>query len=766
MRQASNHEDPSNNGSLYLKYLGGHVLDTCLVTQTGGDNNRRFWIGSDYYADGVNTVDLSTNEFIATSSAISNHVTNEFKNSEVDTHSVTRVADALGAGFRTMSGANLTSAVVPNQTTYPATIYGAVALSPSIASSRMLYIGAWLTKFPGGGGSLDRSINDSHILHINTSGAVSETATFDVGAGGKFYICDIVEDASFDYVYGREYVPGVGNFTPSHFENFATDTTYMTVARTPHGSLMSTEHTGGVFTTYQFWSGSVWQSAIANSGRMKDTNGNDIAGDAGVAKLATNSYILVAQKYLEQEKRCYKSTTPEGPWDHYITVPAPPFSANYFGAGDERVSLHTKVHPDFPAPDGYVMTMCAVLATSPIGRHVFEAGTPYFVAVPEPGLDIIPSVISASATLQMPAQVQRVIQYVQPAVITIPGLSQEPGVLISLVFTQPSISAAATIHGPTIVLGQSTVSVGVINAPATVSAPSMFNVFTVTRSIIQGSDDATEIPGSAPTIDDTELFANAIGVRLGFRFQDIQVPNSANVITAAINLVLGDGAKNDAEGIWYGQAADNPGTFTITDGDIDGRAVTGTSVSWTNNDLGITGAVVDTPNLEVIVEEILNRPGWSSGNSMVFILDHNSNVDKLDIAAFENVTYDPASLTISYLSSATLITPGVITVSTTVPAASIGAIISPGTITVTTTVHAPSITLGIQFINLSRIDAGAFTWAPSVINTIVSVGVPVTFRDPVSAAAFVDPINKAALSDPNTRVGFNDDHDIVFQEND
>lgn len=764
IRQSSDHEDPANSGSFYLNYLGGDCLDTCIVTQTGQDQNRRFWVGSDYYINGTNAVDLAINEFLTGTLPNRNHLTNEFKNTEVDKWGATRSADALGAGFRTMSGPNLTPAFTPNQTTYPSTLYWNLAVSPSVSVSRVLYVGAWLTTFPGGGGALDHQVEDSHILHINGFGTVSETATFDVGPGGKFYICDIVEDTSFDYVYGREFVPQFGDFSPNYFDDELTVTSFTTVARTPHGSLMATGHTGGTFTTYQFWSGTSWTSSIANLARLEDTNGNDIAGDCGIAKLGTSNYVLVAQDYFELEKRCYRSTTPEGPWSHYYTIPAPPFGIDYFGVGDHRGQLHTKVHPDFPSPDGHVMTMAAPLSAATPGRHILDGGTPYFLAVPEPGLDVKPPLINAAATVHSPIQVQLVIQYVQPPVIAVPSLTQEPQHLISLIFGMPSISTAVTMQAPVVGINLAAISPATINVATTVYSTSVFNVITVTRSVSQGNDDGYEEPGFAPVLTDTDLYWNKVGIYIGLRFQDIQVPQGATIVTAALSLVISEGAKNDAEGLFYAEDVDNAVTFGGTDGNIDTRTTTGVSVSWTANDLGITGATAVSPNIGPVIQEVLDRAGWASGNSLVILYVHNSDIDKLQIAAFEHATHAAPLLTIHYLSSALIVSPGSISATASVKTPGIGAIIDPGTITVVTSMHAPSVTLFEQLVQTNKIDAGSFLYAPIVVNSVIAVGVPVSFRDPLAATTVSDPVNVASLNDPTIRVGFGDDHDIVFQE--
>jgi hypothetical protein len=72
-----------------------------------------------------------------------------------------------------------------------------------------------------------------------------------------------------------------------------------------------------------------------------------------------------------------------------------------------------------------------------------------------------------------------------------------------------------------------------------------------------------------------------------------------------------------------GQAADNPGTFTKTTNNISSRARTSADVTWVPAPWGTVGAQgsdQQTPGLTGVMQEIVNRTGWASGNSMVFIV--------------------------------------------------------------------------------------------------------------------------------------------------
>ena len=59
-------------------------------------------------------------------------------------------------------------------------------------------------------------------------------------------------------------------------------------------------------------------------------------------------------------------------------------------------------------------------------------------------------------------------------------------------------------------------------------------------------------------------------------------------------------------------------------------------------------AAEKTPDLKTIVQEIVNRAGWVSGNAMVFILDGSSGVGVRALVTLEHTTLTEATLTVRY----------------------------------------------------------------------------------------------------------------------
>jgi len=104
------------------------------------------------------------------------------------------------------------------------------------------------------------------------------------------------------------------------------------------------------------------------------------------------------------------------------------------------------------------------------------------------------------------------------------------------------------------------------------------------------------------------------------RFTNINVPQGATIQSATITYrAQASSLFDDTSGhTFYGQADDDPSTFTATANNISGRARTSVSVDWvvpkwTSNTDFIS------PDLSTIVQEIVNRSGWRSNNALVII---------------------------------------------------------------------------------------------------------------------------------------------------
>ncbi len=193
--------------------------------------------------------------------------------------------------------------------------------------------------------------------------------------------------------------------------------------------------------------------------------------------------------------------------------------------------------------------------------------------------------------------------------------------------------------------GAATVTMSWTNAgsqPWTIVAVPLKPVTTAQSSVSvrvnQGTDDAEEegptgvyngpggmylVSSDLELVSDTE--APSTGTqKVGMRFNSLSVPTGANINSAYITFraVAADGPNSNSGATTLtirGQAADNATTFITTDYDITNRTTTSASATWSPG-TWTTGTNYNTVDISSIVQEIVDRAGWASGNSMVIII--------------------------------------------------------------------------------------------------------------------------------------------------
>ena len=142
------------------------------------------------------------------------------------------------------------------------------------------------------------------------------------------------------------------------------------------------------------------------------------------------------------------------------------------------------------------------------------------------------------------------------------------------------------------------------------------------RRVNTGTDDAEQTIGTGAmnlTSSDLDLGSDLVGLR----FNNIAVPPGA-VITNAYLQFKADAVSTTATSlIIRGEARDNAVTFTSATNNISSRPLTAASVAWSPpdwNTVGEVGLNQRTPDISSIVQEIVSRASWESGNSLVLVV--------------------------------------------------------------------------------------------------------------------------------------------------
>jgi TolB protein len=161
------------------------------------------------------------------------------------------------------------------------------------------------------------------------------------------------------------------------------------------------------------------------------------------------------------------------------------------------------------------------------------------------------------------------------------------------------------------------------NSPA--PTPTPFGYTQVTSQVNASADDAEEaIDTGSVTLGSSDLELGMDGTTsqlVGMRFNNISIPKGASILAAHVEFEVDQTGSDPTSLLLQGQATDHAVVFTTSSSNISSRLRTAAQVPWNNVPPWIAvDAKWQTPDLSPIVQEIVNRPGWGSGNSIVIIV--------------------------------------------------------------------------------------------------------------------------------------------------
>ncbi len=179
------------------------------------------------------------------------------------------------------------------------------------------------------------------------------------------------------------------------------------------------------------------------------------------------------------------------------------------------------------------------------------------------------------------------------------------------------------------------------------------------------------------------------------------VPSEATIISATLTIVgFEDWTAGVVEAVIYGEAADNSAVLAATTDNIRGRTKTTASVS--TGDLSVNVLDQDFPfDVTSLVQEIVDRPGWSAGNALTFLIDDEGLSDSEEWNGFWQVdgsSSGAARLDLEYsVTGGVLVTPAaaVVVAGTLDPLVGLGSLaIGPGLAVVIAAAVNPGLVLG------------------------------------------------------------------------
>lgn len=174
---------------------------------------------------------------------------------------------------------------------------------------------------------------------------------------------------------------------------------------------------------------------------------------------------------------------------------------------------------------------------------------------------------------------------------------------------------------------------------------------TRTLRIAAASDDAEQTPATGAI--DTEPADLDLGVdRVGLRFVNVAIPPDSTIVSARVQLTadqsFNDNGTTATTLAIIGEAADNAAPFTTTPFNLSSRNATMAAVGWNPPAWAVnqSGAAQRTPELKTIIQEIVNRAGWQSGNALALQL---SGVGRREAETFDDNPQRAAVLQVEFI---------------------------------------------------------------------------------------------------------------------
>lgn len=169
----------------------------------------------------------------------------------------------------------------------------------------------------------------------------------------------------------------------------------------------------------------------------------------------------------------------------------------------------------------------------------------------------------------------------------------------------------------------------------------------VHSQVSSSADDAAESGGQRVLLTSADLGLGTGGSAqlVGQRFPSVLVPQGAVIKTARVEYTVAKVSSVDTALTVRAQTSDSAAPFTDQRGNISERALTSNFVGWTPPAWSTVGSKQSTPDLSALVQEVVNRPGWTSGSALSLII---SGVGKRHAIAYDGSNADAPLLIVEF----------------------------------------------------------------------------------------------------------------------
>jgi hypothetical protein len=155
----------------------------------------------------------------------------------------------------------------------------------------------------------------------------------------------------------------------------------------------------------------------------------------------------------------------------------------------------------------------------------------------------------------------------------------------------------------------------------------------ITQSLVSDNDDAEEYKSDG-SVDlgssDLELVVEEWtwpiddeNQWVGLRYDGLEIPQGATIHSAYLQFTADEDQSGSSSLTIYCEDVDNASAFGGNDYNLSSRTRTSNTVSWSVpgwSDEG-NGPNQQSPDLSVIVQDIISRPGWTMGGAIAFLIE-------------------------------------------------------------------------------------------------------------------------------------------------
>ena len=170
----------------------------------------------------------------------------------------------------------------------------------------------------------------------------------------------------------------------------------------------------------------------------------------------------------------------------------------------------------------------------------------------------------------------------------------------------------------------------------------------VQRYIATGADDGRQAADGTVDLGGQSLPMDGEENVVGLRFTGIEIPEDAYIVRAQIQFESAAAELFSTVGAIWGEGSGSAAPFTGEDGDFSMRPRTAAEVRWTPGGWrpGERSFSQQTTDLRTIIEEIVSRGDWQSGNPIALFVEHQG---RREAAAIESGRQKAAALQITYI---------------------------------------------------------------------------------------------------------------------